>query len=106
MLFPLFKSSHCDLCSVHPRPDQSPFSFRLFPVHDEMKSPGLPRFRRFLAKNMIVATVPNHHRAAAILSFRNDALKRRVFYGVVLHLNSEMFFPFFPRQPFRDRPGL
>src|SRR3984957_17148022 len=53
-------------------------------------------FQRLLAVNVIVAAVPNHHRAAAVLTFRNYSFESRVFEWMILHFDGKMFFPLRP----------
>src|SRR4029453_10407699 len=64
------------------------------------------QFRGLLAVNVIGAAVPNHHRAAAVVSFRNDAFEGFVFDRMILNFDRQMFFPLLPRKTFRDRPGF
>src|SRR6059036_2444372 len=52
-------------------PHEGPFAFRLPTVENEVKLALAQRFQRLFTVNVISAAVPNHHGAAAVLSFRN-----------------------------------
>ena len=66
----------------------------------------LKRFRGLLSVNIISAAVPNHHRAAAVVSFGNDALEFFVFDRMIFDFYCQMFFAFLPGKPFRNGPGF
>src|SRR5581483_12339517 len=65
----------CALCAIQPGPHQGPGSPKLGSVERKLQSTG--------AKGCIdirnlwdpVSAIPNHHRSAAVFSFRNHTLK-------------------------------
>ena len=69
-----------------------------------MQFPLAPGFHRLFAVDVVIAAVPDHHGAAAVLPFRDDSLERGVFNRMILDFNGEMFFALSPRQTFRHRP--
>ncbi len=69
-----------------------------------MQFPIPQGFQRLLAIDEIFSAVPHHHRAAAVLSLRNDALELHVIDGVIFNFHGEMFFTLLPGESFRDRP--
>ena len=69
-----------------------------------MKLAFAERFQRLLTVNVVGPAVPNHHCAAAVLAFRNDAFEVLVFDRMIFHFHGEMFFASVPGQPFRQRP--
>ena len=71
-----------------------------------MKFPLTQRFHRLLAVDVIVAAVPDHHRSAAVISFRDHAFERFVIDRMILDFDRKMFFTLLPRQAFRERPGF
>ena len=82
-------------------PHQSPFAFCFFAVENEMKLAFPQRFHRLLAVNVVIAAVPHHHRAAAILPLGNNAFEVFVFDRMIFHFYGKMFLTSLPRKSFR-----
>ena len=55
---------------------------------------------------MVVAAIPHHHCAAAILALWDDAFEVFVFDRVIFNFYGKMFFTSLPRKPFWQRPRL
>src|SRR5712691_2999623 len=64
-------------------------------VHIGMTGLRLPR-----------SLVPDHHRPAAVLSLRNDALKTTVVNRMIFHLHRESFVAGKITRPLRNCPAL
>ena len=71
-----------------------------------MKPAGAQSFQRFLAKNVIIAPIPQHHGATAVLPLWNHSFEAGVLDRMVLYFNRQMLFAFRPGKPLGHRPGF
>ena len=53
-----------------------------------------------------IAAIPQHDRAAAILTLRNRPFEVAIIQGMIFDLDREPFVMRIERRPFRHRPGL
>ena len=61
---------------------------------------------RIFAQHFIGPVVPDHHRAGAVIAFRNGSFKIRIVQRMVFHLHSKAAVSTLHGQAFRHCPGL
>ena len=85
--------------------DQVPAAVQLFALKGECEVALCQAFVR-IAFRLPMATVPDHHRAAAIFALRNRAFEFVVGYRMILNLDCQPLFAGHKARPARHRPAF
>jgi hypothetical protein len=90
---------------ARPEPDENPRAFELGSLERELQVALLERGVDVLDFGLPDAAVPDHHDAAAVLSFRDDSLESVVLDWMILRRHRHPFDGRIERRPLRHRPG-
>src|SRR5262245_39258258 len=82
-----------------------PAAMKLLAVKFEAEMTLLIAFVRVVFRNPFAA-IPDHHGAAAVLSFRDDPFELIVFLGMIFDVNREPLFVGYQTGSFGDGPAL
>jgi hypothetical protein len=87
-------------------PHQQPLPLHSLTIKREVQMSLLQIFRAFARYRCPGSAIPQHYRAAAILSFGNGALETAIIQWMVLSANRQPFIVGVQARPARDRPAL
>lgn len=88
-----------------PGPHQHPRSFQLLAMERKFQIAFLQRLVDMGYLGCPSAAIPQHHRCAAVLWFRNDAFKITVLNRMILDTSCEAFHGGIERRTLRNSPG-